>query len=96
METREATMRVPCTGEFDILVCADGFWEVCLRSNAGQMYHRSRGTMLRTGLMMDHHNMTSRELPDWMWEAIHAKINELKLTLECEALNTPQLPEVWV
>ena len=90
-KVREATLNVGCLGVFTITVVDDGFWEVRLDTSDGNTYYRSRGTMLRPNLMMNHKLMTSLELPEWMWEPINQKIDELKLAHEHDALYTPDI-----
>lgn len=86
---RTATLNVPCTGVFTITVCSDGYWEVKLVAKDGNTYYRSRGTMLRSNLVMDHRSMTSTELPQFMWDTIDAKIDELTIMFNRDSLDAP-------
>jgi hypothetical protein len=94
--SREAVMNVPCTGEFNITVCEDGFWEVRLEHNDGEIYYRSRGTLVHPGALLDYSTMTTFELPEWMWDAINAKKEELTIMLERNSLDAPEMKGVVV
>jgi len=89
-------LNVPCTGKFYITVLSDGFWEVRLEHKDGDVYYRSRGTMLRPYFMITQDASIMFELPDWMWEATEAKIAELQLAFDRNALHTPEIKNVVV
>lgn len=92
---RKRTMNVPCTGQFDITVEDTGYWEVVLVTD-DCIYERTRGSMSPPATFYSHHTGESIAVPDWMWDSICATMDELKLELERDALDTPQLKETWV
>jgi hypothetical protein len=89
-------MHVPCRGDFFITVGGDDYWEIELETNEGEHYFRSRGSMFPINQMLDYKSGAAIELPEWVWKAINNKIEELKIAIERNALDTPEIKNVVV
>jgi hypothetical protein len=85
----EGTLRVGCLGLITVTVYSDGWWGVDLTTHEGVTYTRTRGTMGREGCVICYGTFEALELPEWMWDCINDKIEELKLTLERDGFNVP-------
>lgn len=89
MDVKTADINVGCLGVFTVTVCDDEYWEVRLVHKNGDIFYRSRGTMLPDNIMMNYATFEKLELPQWMWECIRSKIAELTIKFERDSLVTP-------
>jgi len=96
LQHKDATLNVGCMGKFFITVCEDGFWEVRFESKDGETYYRSRGSMIPKDVMIDMRSMITIKLPEFVWEGINAKTDELMISLERDALDTPEIKNTIV
>lgn len=84
------TLRIGCMGLITVIVHSDGWWGVDLKTKDGVTYVRTRGTMgIGKNCLLHYGTWDTLELPQWMWDCINDKIEELKLTLEHDGFNVP-------
>ena len=96
-DVRQATLNVPCTGEFNIYVRPDGGWSVLLNHKNNTQYIRIDESLHDNGVFMDTFNVfNTYTIPEWMWECVMDKVNELTIAGERDSLVTPNKVQDYV
>lgn len=90
MEPRTAQINVPCTGAFSVTVYNGDEWDITLEHKNGTQYLRYSGSVHKDGTFFDALNVFNEIIiPDWMFQCLTDKIEELQIAMERGSIHTP-------
>lgn len=90
LEKRTATLNVPCTGKFTLAMYSDFTYTVQLDDTMGQHHELTDPQeSVFDMVVLTSNDQFAFDLPTWMWDCLSDKLDELKISFECDSIHIP-------